>query len=502
MLFSSSIMLSAVSDSLNKLVGSLPDADKEGSSAQAIMACIGILETREREDFGFVVNQLRSLGNLLAELSVDVAEWQLANLSDRAQELLTEIENASRSLSLRELEKQWRIVCTKLEALLTEINGSEIAAQKRKQLVSKICAWEAADLAAQAGSESSAVENRSLQQTELTAERLTKYLRYRFGDEGIELSVFRPLAGGFGKETTLFSVRSESGDSKQVTDYVMRRDYIGFPIANDCHKVSSEYQVIKAVYDRGFPAPECYWLDTDHAELPGGDFIVMKKAHGEAGGNVFGSSSELSNEAVDKLAGVTASLHNLSPFDDLGELTSCINAEMWQLSTGEAVYKYLNEWKQLFLETSHTPSAALLSLYGWLLDHVHDVSHAPVLLHGDIGFHNMLLHDGQITAILDWEFSHVGDPAEELGYIKNTMGGSIDWDRFMKVYEKQSGFEIDAKRIHYFQIWGHVRNATASNLAATQFADGLSQELKLAFLPFYRIPQFIEQARILVEDYR
>lgn len=42
------------------------------------------------------------------------------------------------------------------------------------------------------------------------------------------------------------------------------------------------------------------------------------------------------------------------------------------------------------LREDNTPSAALMGLYGWLLDNVPDRTGRPVLLHGDLGFHNSI----------------------------------------------------------------------------------------------------------------
>ena len=40
---------------------------------------------------------------------------------------------------------------------------------------------------------------------------------------------------------------------------------------------------------------------------------------------------------------------------------------------------------------------------------------APALLWGDAGPHNLLVADGRITALLDWELAHLGHPLEDLG---------------------------------------------------------------------------------------
>ncbi len=491
-------MFEGLQQALASLLEKLPDANKDGSTAQAILACVNVLQAREKGGCDFVNQQFDTLQALLEDLQNNYGGDTQSDFSRGLAELIDALHARQRGSDLPQLEAAWRSTAQQFERLLCSTAAHVLQAGDKKRLASLLCSWEAADLANQSSVTTNAsAAPEEAQSTELSEEKLTHYLRQRFDDASIALTRFLPLAGGFGKETTLFSVSGKTFSG----DYVMRRDYGEFPISNDCHQVATEYEVIRRAFEAGFPAADCVWLDTEHPLLPGGDFIVMKKAAGETGGNVFNLQQAVSGDLVDTLADATASLHGLSPLPGLPDLTSCINDAMWQLSTGEAVHKYLSEWFEIFTTSSHTPSAALASIYHWLLDNIHDVAEPPVLLHGDIGFHNMLLDNGKITAVVDWEFCHIGDPAEELGYIRNTTGGALDWQRFMARYAERSGFDISPQRIHYFQIWGHVRNASAANLASTQFADGRSRELKLAFLPFYHVPQFIRAAQMLIDEY-
>ncbi|MFJ7997842.1 phosphotransferase family protein [Streptomyces sp. NPDC096310] len=45
-----------------------------------------------------------------------------------------------------------------------------------------------------------------------------------------------------------------------------------------------------------------------------------------------------------------------------------------------------------------------------------DADTGTVLVHGDFGPHNLLLNPSthQVTAVVDWEFAHRGDPVEDL----------------------------------------------------------------------------------------
>ena len=44
------------------------------------------------------------------------------------------------------------------------------------------------------------------------------------------------------------------------------------------------------------------------------------------------------------------------------------------------------------------------------------VGTGPVIVHGDFGPQNVLIEGGGITALVDWEFAHVGQPVEDLAW--------------------------------------------------------------------------------------
>jgi aminoglycoside phosphotransferase (APT) family kinase protein len=140
----------------------------------------------------------------------------------------------------------------------------------------------------------------------------------------------------------------------------------------------------------------------------------------------------------------------------------------------------------------------MMALFGWLLDHIPDSAGTPSLLHGDIGFHNLLLDDGKLSAVVDWEFGHIGDAAEDLAYVRNTLGEQIDWDAFIAAYLAAGGPDVSPQRLQFFQVWGHLRNACASNLVSAKLYSRQVDDLKGIVLPHLYIPQFMQMAQALI----
>lgn len=492
-------LLRSIQEEFAKIRDDLPDAHTDGSSAQAIESSLALLVKREEEGTGFVRTQLSNLSSTLSELLATASEHDSVppSFTESISALLADVQNHDVDAPLHRQEFQWLDIIRRFERIVANLaERTDLDNAARLHVSRVVSVWEAGDLASHLSDSTTAPEASGTLQDAITPSSLAGYLRDRFDDDGLEVTHVHQLAGGFGKETTLFSV---SGTALSG-DFVIRRDYGLFPVPNDCHQVAVEYPVIRAAFEKGFPAPDAVWLDTEHTRLRGGDFIVMRRSPGATGGNVFSAQTEVSGDLIEVLAKSVASLHLLPPLEALGDLTSSIRRDSWAKPIHLVVDEYLNEWYQIFTHSSHTPSAAIASLFGWLRTNRPSADGRPVLLHGDIGFHNMIIDRGQLTALVDWEFAHVGDPAEDLGYLRNCTGGTLDWNRFLEIYDDITHFAIPPERIRYFQVWGHVRNAVASNLAATNFADGNTTELKLAHLLFHHTANFIRLAQQFTEE--
>lgn len=487
-------LLRAIQEEFSKVLVHLPDAQVDGSSAQAVQSALQLLTRREREGAGFIREQLANLSNTLTELEKIFAQQEQndTKFAESIGDLSNRLRNHNFDTPLVDQEARWLSYISRFEEILVRFGAQAVPdGEVCRDVTRLVAAWESKDLASHISDADEEQTDSANQIDEISKDSLTAYLRDRFDETSLEVTGVTKLAGGFGKETTLFSV---SGNALSG-EFVMRRDYGVFPVSNDCHQVAVEYPVIRAAFENGFPAPDAVWLDTEHARLRGGDFIVMRRSPGTTGGNVFDAQTQVSSELVEVLANAVADLHLLPPQEQLGNLTTSICERFWQLPVSKTVEQYLNEWYDIFKNSSHTPSAATASLFAWLFANVPEAEGRPVLLHGDIGFHNMIIDDGHLTALVDWEFAHVGDPAEDLGYLRNCTGDTLDWDRFVAIYSDRTGTDIAPERIRFFQVWGHVRNAVASNLAATNFVDGHTSELKFSHLLFHHTANFIRLAQ-------
>lgn len=332
----------------------------------------------------------------------------------------------------------------------------------------------------------------------ISKENLTAFLHQQTGDTSLAVTKITTLPGGFGKQTSLFSV---SGESSQA-DLVIRRD-VAIDVLDglDCHTAGKEFPLLKAVYERGFPVPEPLWLAEGSAIIKGPDFSIMRKSAGAVSGDATGGSDTVPAALQVTLAQVAARLHNLPPLTELTTIPA-FSPELWQKSAGECARAYIEAWYEHFLDTPHIPLPALHSLFSWLLANMPEIDEPPALVHGDIGFHNLLFHDGQLSALLDWEFSHVGDPIEDIGYIRSIMGKQLDWSAFMAEYCRAGRPMPSEERVCFYEIWSHVRNAASSLMSANHFEAGRFRDVKYTVLMYQMVPHFIAKAESLIAGFR
>lgn len=98
----------------------------------------------------------------------------------------------------------------------------------------------------------------------------------------------------------------------------------------------------------------------------------------------------------------------------------------------------------------------------WLRDRLPPPA-APVLLHGDFRIGNLMVNEGGLAAVLDWELAHLGDRHQDLafGCINSWRFGHIDRPAFgvgqlgdlFTAYERESGVAVDHARFRFWLVY-------------------------------------------------
>jgi aminoglycoside phosphotransferase (APT) family kinase protein len=87
-----------------------------------------------------------------------------------------------------------------------------------------------------------------------------------------------------------------------------------------------------------------------------------------------------------------------------------------------------------------------------LVHHVPEVGGEPVLVQGDTGPGNFMYDGERVTAIVDWELAHVGDPMDDIAWLswRATQQGWPDFPA--RLYEAASGIAVDPDRVRYYRL--------------------------------------------------
>lgn len=315
---------------------------------------------------------------------------------------------------------------------------------------------------------------------DIPAETFTAYLRKRFPDDaGIHATKVVTVPGGRSKGTILVDLDGAEGP-RQI---VVRKDF-GHSVTGT--SVANEYPIVRAVFDAGLPVPEPYWLEEDPAPI-GGKFIAFQRLPGKAMGTLF--TSDASPAFALDFAGVLGRLHSL----DLKALN--IDGLRWA-DAGDPVAAMIESFYERY-RTRMRPVPLMDAAFAYLRGQLGQLGGPTVLVHGDAGVHNTLGEKDRVTALLDWEFTHAGDAAEDLTYCKFLIERIVPWDEFMAAYRAAGGAEISDQRTRFFTIWRTLHLAVLTGGARELFDQGGDQDLRIAAIGYNTFPK---QLRDLAAD--
>lgn len=87
---------------------------------------------------------------------------------------------------------------------------------------------------------------------------------------------------------------------------------------------------------------------------------------------------------------------------------------------------------------------------------------APAVVHGDFRLGNLVVGEGGLRAVLDWELAHVGDPREDLGWLclrawrfggPGRVAGLGPLDELLDAY----GGGVDPAAVAWWEVFGTLR---------------------------------------------
>jgi aminoglycoside phosphotransferase (APT) family kinase protein len=293
----------------------------------------------------------------------------------------------------------------------------------------------------------------------VNVENVTRWLVERIPGIKPPLS-FSLIAGGHSNLT--FRCEDSAGNA-----YVLRRPPLGH-VLESAHDMGREHKIIDALKDSEVPVPANHGLCKDKS-VNEADFYVMEFIDGLVLNDsvIAATLPEASRIPIgENVVDILCKLHAINP-DDVG---------LGDLGRKEAyLARQIKRWTKQW-EAAKTHEIPEMEESCRLLADRMPEQIGATIVHGDFRLGNMIVVEGKVKAILDWELCTLGDPLADVGYIMNNWvmldevpepgegdqspsaaGGFITRGKIAEIYEKTTGRDLSG--INYYRAFSHWRLA-------------------------------------------
>ncbi|MCB1173511.1 MAG: phosphotransferase family protein [Leptospiraceae bacterium] len=317
---------------------------------------------------------------------------------------------------------------------------------------------------------------------------LQKYLGERL-QAAVEIQNLVSLSGGGGacQDNYALDLQVDRGEFEGEHALVLRTDK-GSSLFASISK-QDEFGVTELAWQNGVRTPRPYWKETNTGHT-GNAFFLMERIGGKANGRFIVKDPSLKKVRAslpDELAANLVKIHAIAPAD-------CRDAGLKQvlLAGTPDPARYVEHTLRALrpqIDALPDPHPAMELVLNWALNNQPAVSELQ-LVHGDFRTGNFMVSADGLEGILDWEFAHFGDPAEDIAWLcmrdwrfgKHNLeaGGISKRADFYSVYEKHSGQAVDPERVRFWEVIGNLRWAIGSAGQAERHLSGKDKGIELA----------------------
>lgn len=265
------------------------------------------------------------------------------------------------------------------------------------------------------------------------------------------LSVER-LSGGASQETYRLVVRTAAGERpmalRRAPGGIAKEETIG-----PGPGLATEALLMQTAEAAGVPEPEVYYVLQPGDGL--GDGFAMEWLDGEALGARIARAPEfeaLRAGLAFECGKILARIHGIDL--DASGLRE-------RLDTFSPLELMRNSWERY--QGFPTPQPMIDYTGRWLQEHLPN-HYDNALVHNDFRNGNFMVDGQRITAVLDWEVAHIGDPMRDLGWICTNswrfgrtelpVGGFGEYADLFRGYEQESGKPVDPDHVRFWEVNG------------------------------------------------
>jgi aminoglycoside phosphotransferase (APT) family kinase protein len=329
--------------------------------------------------------------------------------------------------------------------------------------------------------------------------RILDYLGRRLPQaRDLTLHNVQRIAVGWSHETWLFDLHYRVDGEAQHLGLCLRRDP-GNALLRHLSDLSQQFRVLQCLEHTALPTPKPYWFESDTAILDA-PFLVMEKVRGSCPspwgreGRAYYQAAADRGKLPKSFTSTLATLHTLdwraAGLDFLGV----------PAPGADFARREIAKWRELIALSDHAPEPILTDLICWLEDNIPPTDRVT-LVHGAYRTGNFLIHDDEISAVLDWELQVLGDPMYDVAYVLSDLNREgtpllsnlVERDAFFRDYEAATGFVIDEAVCRYYNALYAMRSVAFWMSASGLYAARRSNDIRLARTA-WSVPVVLERA--------
>ena len=243
--------------------------------------------------------------------------------------------------------------------------------------------------------------------------------------------------------------------------------------------IETEAAIVSAAGKAGVSAPQVIAVLTPEDDLGSG--FVMARLGGETlakriqKDEAFAPARE---RFVEQVAQELVAIHAMAIEGPLADLP--------KLPASMAVSQLRERY-----DTFGCDSVMLEAAFAWLSENEPE-GVTPRLLHGDFRLGNLLIEETGLSAVLDWELAHIGDPAQDLAYMcappwrfanhDLPVAGLGEVENLLAAYEAAGGEAISPQRFRFWLVYSTLWWSTSCLLMANFWRDGFDRSLERAVI--------------------
>lgn len=308
--------------------------------------------------------------------------------------------------------------------------------------------------------------------------RLRRFLAGQPDARGGTITGLTRAGSGRSRDNWLFDLTVDGA----VEPLILRTDPEGGLIDTDR---AVEFGVLQALEKSELPTPVARWLDADGSAL-GRPSLIMRRLPGTCDYRVLRDPARPLEERI----GLARAFC---------ELLAAVHAVDWPaLGLGgtlpdpgpEAARAELDYWAAVLRADQLEPWPEMeyaIAVLGERAPRAGDT----VLVHADFKPGNILLVGDRVTALLDWELAHLGDPLEDLGWVtqplragEHTIDGAWEAADLLAHYERITGTTVDRTALAWWVAFSTFKTAVMQVSGLRAF---LEERAEVPYRPTRRV---------------